>query len=44
MKTRHSLRQLEAIRPSNERFEDTNPDIKALEERHQEVTKVRNIE
>ncbi|TNV78574.1 hypothetical protein FGO68_gene9671 [Halteria grandinella] len=42
--TRHTLRQLEALKPTNEQFDDTNPEIKALEKRHQEVTKVRNIE
>ena len=43
-RTRHSRRQLEAINPTNQVFNDSNPDVKALEQRHQEITKVRNIE
>ena len=32
------------MNPTNQEFKDNNPDVKALEQRHQEVTKVRNIE
>jgi len=42
--TRHSRRQLEAANPTNQEFKDSNPEVKELERRHQETTRVRNIE
>lgn len=44
MKTRHASRRLEELNPTNQVFVDANPDINALEKKHQETTKVRNIE
>jgi histone acetyltransferase MYST1 len=42
--TRHAQRKQDEINPTNQEFYDTNPEVKELEKRHQETTKVRNIE
>eukprot|EP00347_Sterkiella_histriomuscorum_P012725 403367456 len=42
--TRHAQRKQDEINPTNQEFHDTNPEIKELEKKHQETTKIRNIE
>jgi histone acetyltransferase MYST1 len=42
--TRGGLRKLDEFNPKNQEFTDVNPEVAALEKKHQEVTKVRNIE
>jgi histone acetyltransferase MYST1 len=42
--TRHAQRKQDEINPTNQEFVDTNPEVKELEKKHQETTKVRNIE
>ena len=42
--TRTSLRRKDETNPQNQEFFDVNPEVNAMEQQHQETTKVRNIE